>query len=185
MFHILVEERFDGCLRLRASPTLICVWHEEIGSPTRLIPLTDIIWSPIFKCPHLMNGKHLHTLLLMIRHSVSRQTICSLIQCLENSLVLPNEISRWTNLAAGPPGIMLAMTTVGNIEPHPLSTITTPKDSFFVFGTMTYDERERERENERDEELHVVVARTSFWHSFFENRSSSSLPISCWLRTSW
>ena len=42
-----------------------------------------------------------------------------------------------TNLAAGPPGIILAITTVGNIDPHPLSTMTIPNGSFFVLGTMT------------------------------------------------
>lgn len=42
-----------------------------------------------------------------------------------------------TNLAAGPVGIIFAMTTVGNIDPQPLSTITKPSGSFFALGTIT------------------------------------------------
>jgi hypothetical protein len=42
-----------------------------------------------------------------------------------------------TNLAAGPPGIIFAITTVGNIDPQPLSTITIPSGSFFAFGRIT------------------------------------------------
>jgi hypothetical protein len=42
-----------------------------------------------------------------------------------------------TNLAAGPLGIIFAITTVGNIDPQPLSTITIPSGSFFAFGTIT------------------------------------------------
>ncbi|RNA34913.1 hypothetical protein BpHYR1_042206 [Brachionus plicatilis] len=45
--------------------------------------------------------------------------------------------TRWPHLAAGPLGIMLATTTVGSIEPHPDSTMTTPKGSFLCFGTIT------------------------------------------------
>ena len=45
----------------------------------------------------------------------------------------------WPHLAAGPVGDKLANTIVGNIDPHPLSTITTPKISPFAFGTTTYN----------------------------------------------
>jgi hypothetical protein len=45
---------------------------------------------------------------------------------------------RSTNLAAGPPGIKFAITTVGNIDPQPLSTITIPIGSFFPFVTIAY-----------------------------------------------
>lgn len=53
-----------------------------------------------------------------------------------------NESHGWhcrnqTNLAAGPVGIIFAITTVGNIDPQPLSTITRPSGSFFAFGTIT------------------------------------------------
>lgn len=51
---------------------------------------------------------------------------------------MTNHLLNKTNLAAGPPGIIFAITTVGSIEPQPLSTITTPSGSFFVFGTITY-----------------------------------------------
>jgi len=43
-----------------------------------------------------------------------------------------------TNLAAGPPGIIFATTTVGNIDPQPLSTITIPIGSFFPLVTIAY-----------------------------------------------
>jgi len=42
--------------------------------------------------------------------------------------------------AAAPAGARLAMTTVGSIEPHPDSTITTPRISPFAFGTTTWEE---------------------------------------------
>jgi hypothetical protein len=46
-----------------------------------------------------------------------------------------------TNLAAGPPGIILAITTVGNIDPQPLSTITIPNGSFFTLVTIAYSNK--------------------------------------------
>ena len=41
------------------------------------------------------------------------------------------------HLADGPLGDMLARTTVGTIEPQPDSTITTPRSSPFILGTIT------------------------------------------------
>lgn len=43
----------------------------------------------------------------------------------------------WPHLAAAPEGARFAITTVGNIEPQPDSTITTPRISPFAFGTTT------------------------------------------------
>ena len=40
--------------------------------------------------------------------------------------------------AAGPEGDRLARTMVGSIEPHPDSTITTPRISPLDLGTTTY-----------------------------------------------
>jgi len=42
-----------------------------------------------------------------------------------------------TNLDAGPVGIIFAITTVGSIEPQPLSTITIPSGSFLALGMIT------------------------------------------------
>ena len=46
-------------------------------------------------------------------------------------------ILSWPHLAAGPVGKRLARTMVGNIEPHPDSTITTPSISPLALGTTT------------------------------------------------
>ena len=43
--------------------------------------------------------------------------------------------------AAGPFGSMLASTTVGTMEPQPDSTITTPRGSPFILGTITCNRR--------------------------------------------
>ena len=43
----------------------------------------------------------------------------------------------WPHLAAGPVGDKFASTMVGSIDPHPLSTITTPKISPLALGTTT------------------------------------------------
>lgn len=43
----------------------------------------------------------------------------------------------WPQRAAAPAGAKFAITTVGNIEPQPDSTITTPRISPLDFGTTT------------------------------------------------
>lgn len=72
--------------------TFIMLWHVDSGSPTKLVPLIDMIWSPMFSLP---------------------------------------------DLSAGPACIMLAIMTVGRMEPHPLSTMTTPRISPLAFSTNT------------------------------------------------
>lgn len=36
--------------------TLMILWHVESGSPTRLVPLTVMIWSPMLSLPDLAAG---------------------------------------------------------------------------------------------------------------------------------
>lgn len=72
--------------------TLMMLWQVDRGRPTRLVPLMDMIWSPIFSFP---------------------------------------------DFSAGPPCIMLAMITVGKMDPQPDSTITTPRISPFCFSMKT------------------------------------------------
>lgn len=67
-------------------------WHVARGRPTKLVPLMDIIWSPMLSFPER---------------------------------------------AAGPPFIMLARITVGRMDPHPDSTITTPRISPFCFSSWS------------------------------------------------
>ena len=43
----------------------------------------------------------------------------------------------WPQRAAGPPGKRLARTIVGNMDPQPDSTITTPRISPLALGTTT------------------------------------------------
>lgn len=69
------------------------LWQVDSGSPTRLVPLIDMIWSPMFSLP---------------------------------------------DLSAGPACIMLAMITVGRMEPQPLSTMTTPRISPLPFSMNTW-----------------------------------------------
>lgn len=83
------------------------LWQVESGSPTRLVPLIDMIWSPIFSLP---------------------------------------------DLSAGPPCIILAMITVGRMEPQPLSTMTTPRISPLPFSTNTWDHSKRQIRNKRKTE---------------------------------
>lgn len=74
------------------------LWHVESGRPTKLVPLIDMIWSPIFSFP---------------------------------------------DFSAGPPCIILAMITVGKMDPHPDSTITTPRISPFCFSMKTWMEENK------------------------------------------
>lgn len=69
------------------------LWQVDNGNPTKLVPLMDIIWSPMFSLP---------------------------------------------DLSAGPACIMLAMMTVGKMEPQPLSTMTTPRISPLAFSIKTW-----------------------------------------------
>lgn len=73
--------------------TLMMLWQVDSGNPTKLVPLIDMIWSPMFNLPER---------------------------------------------SAGPACIMLAMMTVGKIEPHPLSTMTTPRISPLAFSIKTW-----------------------------------------------
>lgn len=73
--------------------TFMMLWQVDSGSPTRLVPLIDMIWSPMFSLP---------------------------------------------DLSAGPACIMLAMITVGRMEPQPLSTMTTPRISPLPFSMNTW-----------------------------------------------
>uniref|UniRef100_A0A6B0TS99 Putative secreted protein n=1 Tax=Ixodes ricinus TaxID=34613 RepID=A0A6B0TS99_IXORI len=68
----------------------------------------------------------------------------------------------WEQRAAGPLWAMLATTTVGSMEPQPLSTMTMPRISPFCLGTTT-----------------------SFCRSFLANISNSLPKISWLLSTSW
>lgn len=72
------------------------LWQVDSGSPTKLVPLMDMIWSPMFSLP---------------------------------------------DRSAGPACIMLAMMTVGKMEPHPLSTMTTPRISPLAFSIKTWEHR--------------------------------------------
>lgn len=69
------------------------LWQVHSGSPTRLVPLMDMIWSPMFSLPER---------------------------------------------SAGPACIMLAIMTVGRMEPQPLSTMTTPRMSPLAFSMDTW-----------------------------------------------
>jgi len=41
---------------LKSTCTLIILWQVERGNPTRLVPLMDIIWSPMFSLPDFSAG---------------------------------------------------------------------------------------------------------------------------------
>lgn len=75
-------------------------WQVDRGRPTRLVELTDMIWSPMLTQP---------------------------------------------DFSAGPACIMFAMMTVGRMEPHPLSTMTTPSISPFAFSIQTWWEDSAQR----------------------------------------
>lgn len=83
----------EGSSPLTDLLTLMMLWQVDSGSPTKLVPLMDMIWSPMFSLP---------------------------------------------DRSAGPACIMLAMMTVGKMEPHPLSTMTTPRISPLAFSIKTW-----------------------------------------------
>lgn len=83
---------YNGIGLFPSLVTLMMLWQVDRGRPTRLVPLMDMIWSPIFSFP---------------------------------------------DFSAGPPCIMLAMITVGKMDPQPDSTITTPRISPFCFSMKT------------------------------------------------
>lgn len=88
--------------------TFIMLWQVDSGSPTKLVPLIDMIWSPMFSLP---------------------------------------------DLSAGPACIMLAIMTVGRMEPHPLSTMTTPRISPLAFSINTCGHSRQSTGKERQNQI--------------------------------